>query len=184
MIEVAFGASLRAATPPGPARGLEDALWHLVTALLLVLPARRRTLLWLVPLLSLAIDVDHAFGSLLPTVVGRQAHSLVFLAVVSVVLGHRWGSTGTFLGAGAVLSHLAVDGGSFPIIVPLSTSVVEAPLAFQLLGVGLAEASFFLATRDARDALRLRYAIPLVAAGALVGGILAFAPGLISFNLS
>jgi hypothetical protein len=183
-LEVAFGSTLRAATPPGPAHGIEDALWHLATALALVVPARRRTLLWIAPLMSLAVDVDHAFGSLLPTVVGRQAHSFVFLVVASVVLGHRSGATGALLGAGALLSHMAVDGGAFPILVPLSTAAVAAPLGLQLLGVATAELCFFLSTRSAKEALRLEYLVPLVTAGALVGGILAFAPGLIAFNLS
>lgn len=97
-----------------------DALWHLGTGLLLALPSRDRRLYVLAPVLSLGLDVDHVFGLLVPAAVSRPSHSLLFVAV-GFLLALVWkGRTPALALAGAVLTHFAVDGGSLPLLDPVS----------------------------------------------------------------
>ncbi|HKS59447.1 MAG TPA: hypothetical protein VJS68_01560, partial [Thermoplasmata archaeon] len=71
--------------PPAPS-SLRDALWHLLTTFLLVLPTRDRRAFALAPLFSLGLDIDHIFGAYLPGPFSRMAHDLFFIAGAAAVL--------------------------------------------------------------------------------------------------
>ena len=107
-----------AASHPGQADAV-DAVWHLATGLLVAIPARDRRLYLLAPALSLGLDVDHVFGLVVPAAVSRPSHTLLFVAlavVVALAWKGRWMAFGV---GGAVLTHLAVDGGSLPLLAPV-----------------------------------------------------------------
>jgi hypothetical protein len=182
LLELGAGDTLVTGNLPGPTHSVEDALWHLGTGFLLALPARRRVLLWLGPLLALGIDADHVFGGLFPTVVYRGSHSLVFLVVVVVVLYRFSGPAGAGLGAGGFLVHLAVDGGAFPLFAPLSIAAFPLPLGLQVIGVGLSALCTFLAVNPWRELTKRSRWLPMIACAGALAVVLATVAAISSFN--
>ena len=150
-VEVALGHPLQAATPPGISHSLVDAIWHLGTALVLAIPARRWVAVWLAPVLALGLDVDHVFGDVLPTVTGRTAHDLLFVLLVAGLLYWLQGRSASLFAAGAVLAHIGVDGGGFPLFGPATPSFFSPPLAILITFIGAASALCFVAARPAKE---------------------------------
>jgi hypothetical protein len=144
-IELALGDQLASPHPLGPGASSTDAVWHLATAFVLVLPVRRRVAIWLAPFLALGLDIDHIYGSYLPTVIGRPAHALLFAVVVALVLFALRGRPAALLGVGAVVAHVAVDGGSFPFLVPITPAFYPLPFSAEVLLVVVAALLFFTA---------------------------------------
>ncbi len=153
-VEVLLGHPLLNAATPGFSHSLADALWHVVSALAIALPARRWATVWLAPVLALGLDVDHLFGGILPTVTMRTAHSLVFLLLVSAILYIAQGRSAAFLAAGAVLVHIGVDGGSFPFFGPFTVASYGLPFVGSVVFVAAAAGLFFLAGREPSEATR------------------------------
>ena len=153
-IELALGDPLATGRSPAVTRSLEDAAWHLVTGLAIALPTRRRALILMTPLFALVIDVDHVFGSLSPTVVGREAHDVFFVLLLAVVLGWRSGRAWTQVALGATFVHLGVDGGAFPLLAPVMTQTWGLPFAVALVLILAAAALVGLADRAPRQFLR------------------------------
>ncbi|MDE1822082.1 MAG: hypothetical protein KGJ23_10245 [Euryarchaeota archaeon] len=122
-----------------------DAFWHLGTGFLLALPARDRRLLFLAPVLSLGLDIDHAFGLLLPASVPRPDHALLFILLITVVAALWKGRLPALATAGAIATHLAVDGGDFPLLDPVTMARWPFPLWASALALALAGALFLLA---------------------------------------
>ncbi len=180
-IEVLLGHPLVAAQTPGISHSLLDALWHLATAFVLALPARRWVHLWLAPVLALGIDLDHLFGGILPTVTGRTAHDLLFLVVISLLIYQVQGRSAALLATGAVLAHLAVDGGEFPLLGPFSATSYAIPLAASFAMLVVAALLFFLAGREARELRRPTYVASVLAAAVLVGLVFAYLPAVAAF---
>lgn len=118
---------------PDAAPNLLDALWHVVTGLLLAWPLRDRRALVLLPALTLLLDVDHLFGALWPVAVPRPAHDLLFFALVSALLAGLLGARAAGLALGASLLHVAVDGGSFPLLAPVQVGAYGLSLGGELL---------------------------------------------------
>lgn len=166
-LEVAVGDTLVAARSPGVSHSFEDAFWHLGTGLALALPARRWSAAWMASLMTLGLDVDHIFGDLLPTVVGRTDHCLVFLVGSSLVLYALQGRTGALLAAGAVTAHISLDGGAFPLLAPASTTSYPLPFVVTVIGAAAAAACFALAFRSPEEVARPRSMILIGAVVAL-----------------
>lgn len=160
---------------PEPGASFVDALWHLGTAFLLALPTRQRWAIALAPSLALGLDIDHLFGSIFPTVVTRQAHALLFVVLVGLALYAVRGRAAGGIASGAVLAHIGVDGGSFPLLAPFSTAFYPLNLGEQGVFLVVAAALFLLGVRTAREAASRRYALPFVAALASMGVLLALA---------
>jgi hypothetical protein len=76
---------------------LLDAGWHAATGFVMVLPARNLRLCLFGPVLATEIDIDHLYGSFLPTEVGRPAHNVLFLLLVVAFLAWVAGRTGALL---------------------------------------------------------------------------------------
>lgn len=114
---------------------LRDAGWHALTGLILAIPTRNLRLYLLGPVLTTEIDVDHVFGTIFATDTVRPAHNLFFLVLLVVVLFACYGRSAALLGAGGFLGHIALDGGAFPFLAPITLTkwplpfVAEAALA-------------------------------------------------------
>jgi hypothetical protein len=153
-IEVSVGDPLVPARSPGASHSFEDACWHLGTGLALALPARRWTAAWMGAIMTLGLDTDHVFGDVLPTVLGRTDHCVVFLAGAAMVLYLLQGRTSGLLAAGAITAHISLDGGSFALLAPVSTTEYAFPLWATAVGVFAAALCFYLAFRPARGLRR------------------------------
>lgn len=105
-----------------------DAGWHALTGLILALPTRNLRLYVLGPLLTTEIDIDHLFGTFLPSDGVRPAHDLFFLVLLVVVLFLSYGRSAAYLGAGGFLAHIALDGGKFPFLSPITLTQWPLPL--------------------------------------------------------
>ena len=180
-VEVALGQPLSSAETPGYSHSLLDAAWHLATAFVLVLPARRYVGLWLAPTLALGLDVDHLFGGVLPTVTYRTAHDLLFVVIIGALLYWTQGRSAAFFASGAVLAHIAVDGGAFPLWGPLSVAYITPPLAALLVLLVAGSVLFFLAGREVRELWSSRSLLSVGVACAAIGLLLAFIPQLSTF---
>jgi len=183
-VELALGNPLAPTQSPAAARNLADALWHLGTAFLLVLPVRHRMLATFTPLLALGLDADHLFGIVAPTVVHREAHDLVFLLLVGVGLAWWLGRAGAFAAVAAALAHIAVDGGSFPLFAPASLAAFSLSWPESLALLAVSAVMLFVAVRPASELRRPGYVVPLALAALLVAALLALVPGVGIFNLS
>lgn len=171
-VEVLLGGTVLAPVRPGAGASGVDALWHLGTAFVLALPTRHRWAVLLAPALALGLDIDHLFGAVFPTVVTRQAHALLFVVLVGLALYALRGRTAGLLAAGAVLAHIGVDGGSFPLFAPLSTAFFPLDLAGQVVFVAAAAILFFVSVRPWKDALAPRDALPIAGVVAALAVIL------------
>jgi hypothetical protein len=167
---------------PAVDRSVDDALWHLATGLILALPLRRRAMLLFGPLLAVSIDVDHAFGGLLPAVAGRQAHSLFFLPLVTLVLYRFAGRAGASLGAGAFLVHLGVDGGTFPLLAPATIARYGLPLPLAIAFVATAGLLYFASVHSLRDLRRPGCLLPVLGGIVAIALLLVLVPGIGTFN--
>lgn len=165
--EVGLGDPLVLARSPGNLRSIEDAAWHLGTGLALALPARRWSAAAMASLMTLGLDGDHIFGDLLPTVIGRTDHCLVFLVAAPFVLYALQGRTAALLGAGAVLAHLSLDGGAFPLFAPVSVATYAFPLAVTAVGAVAAALLFSLAFRPRRVVLSTRSLLAIAVVSAV-----------------
>ncbi len=182
VVELAVGDPLASRHPGSLYYSVADAVWHLATGLALALPTRKRALIVTMPFLSLAIDVDHVFGAALPSVVGRESHDLFFLALVTAVLWRFLGRTPALLGAAATLLHLGVDGGSFPLLAPITTSVWPFPAGVAIASIALSALLVASTQRSLRELARPREALPLVVAVAAIVVVGAFVPWVRVFN--
>ena len=156
-VELLFGHTLAAGRGGDPVRLVADAAWHFATGVVLALPTRRRGLVLALPLMTLGIDVDHLFGGLLPTVIGRESHSLLFLVVVVAVLYRVFGRDMALLGASATLLHLGVDGGGFPLLAPVTTAAWPLSFPVAVAAIVVAAALVGLAARRLAEMLRPDY---------------------------
>ncbi len=181
-IAVGLGDPLLSGQVPSSGKSGLDAIWHLLTAFVLVLPLRRRLAYLLAPVLSLGIDIDHIFGSFLPYVVGREAHDVFFLVLVSLFLYAVEGRPAALLGAGAVVTHIAVDGGSFPFFAPVSIAQYPLPFPAAVLLLVVAALLFHLAYRPVDELRQPRIALPIAGVIAAVSVAVLFFPLLYSFN--
>jgi len=164
VVELALGDPFSTGRSPGVSRSFEDAAWHLVTGLAIAVPTRRRALIVLTPVFALAIDVDHVFGSLLPTVVPREAHDLFFLVAIALVFLPLAGRAWTQLAIGATLVHLGADGGSFPLLAPVTTQSWAFPFAVAVVTIVAAALLVGLSGRTPRELVRPAYLVPTAAA--------------------
>lgn len=183
-IEVATGHPLQMARAPSASPSLDDALWHIGTAFLLVLPLRNRVALWIAPVLALGFDVDHIFGTVLPTIDGRTAHNVFFVLLLAFVLYRLQGRSPALVGAGVVVAHLAVDGGSFPWFGPLSTTDYPLPLPLALALLAAASAIMALGVRPVREILTARTLLPIALSCTVIGGVLALVPFVSTWSVS
>lgn len=181
-VAVALGHPLLAGQIPGGGKSGLDALWHLLTAFVLVLPLRNRLAAVLAPALSLGIDIDHLFGSVFPYVVGREAHDVFFLVLVSLFVAALEGRSAGLLTAGAVVTHIGVDGGVFPFFAPATLTLYPLDYPVEVALVALAAVLFFLAYRSPRDLLRPRTGLPVAGAVAVIAVAMIFFPYLFTFN--
>lgn len=171
-IELALGDRLLAHHPSETDKNAADAVWHVATAFVIALPTRRLAAWVATPALALAFDVDHVFGGLLPTVVIRSAHDVFFVAILALAMTALRGPTGALLSVGAVVEHLAVDGGGFPLFAPLSTATYVFPFALQAGLIGIGAILVFLAVRPPRELGYPQGLVPVVAAaGGLAAGM-------------
>lgn len=182
LVALALGDPLLAGQVPGGGKSLLDAFWHLATAFVLVLPLRRRLAWVLAPALSLGIDVDHLFGSVLPYVVGRPAHDLFFAVLVTLFLYALEGRPAALLTAGAVTTHVAVDGGLFPFLSPATLALYPLPYPAEAALVAVAAVLFLLAFHEPRELLRKRLAVPAAVGVLVIAVALLFAPMILTFN--
>lgn len=182
-IESAIGLPLKLDDGPAVASNLRDAVWHLATAFLLVLPLGERRLLVLGPLLSLGLDIDHVFGTYLPEPFARMAHNVIFLALATLALFFFLGRYAAFASAAAILTHLAVDGGDFPLFAPFTAARFSLPYPVELGLVAAATLLFFLAVRPIGDLVKPRWVVPPAAAAVVLAVVLALlAPGFSAFT--
>jgi hypothetical protein len=159
--------------PPGLSTSLVDALWHVGTAALLALAARDRVVLVVAPVLSLGLDIDHLFGTVFPTVLPRSAHDLFLIGALGLVIYFLRGRPSAFVAAGAILVHIGVDGGGFPLLSPVTTTFYTLDLPLQIILVAGAGLLFALAVRPLR-ALRARENwLPLVVVVVVLSSIVA-----------
>jgi hypothetical protein len=180
-IEVGLGQPLVDARTPGTSHSLEDAVWHLTAGFVLALAVARRTALWLAPVLSLGLDADHIFGAILPTVTGRTSHSLLCIAAVSLILYALQGRTGALLAGGAVVGHIAVDGGTFPLLGPASTALYPVPLVVSAVLLVAVAATFVLAFRPSSELVRARTLSTIVISTAILLVAMQFLPTVSTF---
>lgn len=145
-------------SPPGGLADFEDGLWHLGTTALLALPTRRPKLIAGAALLSLGFDADHLPGYFGFAVVARPDHNLVFFVVAAGVMFAWQGAAGGFAAAGAILSHIGLDGGKFPLASPLTPHLFGLTFATQVLFIAIGGLLIFLAARSPRELLRPRTA--------------------------
>ena len=181
-LELAAGYPLHASHVPGTNRSVEDALWHVGTAFVLALPARRLWLAVVGPALALGIDVDHVFGAVLPTVLDRQAHDLFFLILIGLLLYYLEGRSAALSSAGAILAHVAVDGGRFPFFAPVSVATYPLALWESVVLLTLGAGLFFLSVKHLRDLRAPTNGLALVAVVAGVSIALAAVPAVAMFN--
>ncbi|MCI4317976.1 MAG: hypothetical protein L3J96_05500 [Thermoplasmata archaeon] len=172
-VELLLGGSLLTPHTPRPSPSIADALWHLGTAFLLVLPTRHRVAIALAPALALGLDFDHLFGSVFPAVVGRQAHALLFVVLIGVALYLLRGRPAALLAAGAVLAHIGVDGGGFPLFSPASTALTGLTGVEQVAFCGVGALLFLAAVTPNSEIPRPRTWVPLVAVVAVLAVVLA-----------
>ncbi len=175
LTEILLGATPLSPHLPPSSASLADALWHLATAFLLALPTRHRWAIALAQALALGLDIDHLFGSFFPTVVTRQAHAFLFVAMVGVALYVVRGRPSGLLASGAVLAHIGVDGGTFPLFAPLSTTFFPLTLAEQIAFLAVAAFLFVLSMRSYREIVSRRFGLPLIAAIVTMSAILVVA---------
>ncbi len=180
-VEVLQGWPLIAPATPGFSHSLADALWHLLSALAIALPARRWAVAWLGPVLALGLDVDHLFGGILPTVTMRTAHDLLLVVLLAAALYWVQGRSAGFLAAGAILAHIAVDGGAFPLLGPFTVATFVLPFAASVVLFVAAAVLFFLAGREARELLRPFPLLLVAIACAVALSAFAYLPLLSSF---
>jgi hypothetical protein len=175
-IELLLGDRLRAGTPPGASFGLLDGLWHLATGFIAALPARQRTLLWAAPAMSLGLDIDHLFGSYLPTVLIRPAHNLFLIAILAVVLYVGAGRFGMSAAVAAVLVHIGVDGGTFPLFAPASLTMYPLAYPVQLALIVAAVLLYFLSVRPLGRLKDRRAVLSVVVSVGVLAVLLALIP--------
>jgi hypothetical protein len=182
-VEAALGHPLYVGGVPAVTPGFVDAIWHLVMALLLVLPARERKLLVLGPALSLGLDVDHLFGAFLPTPFPRVAHNVFFFALATGFLARTAGRYAGLSALGALLTHVAVDGGGFPFLAPIVTTPFGLPFGVSVFLVGVSAVAFCLAASPL-GTLRSPARLLWLAGAITVAGLLLWwaAPGFQSFT--
>lgn len=182
-LEAAMGLTLRTGGGLASPGNYLDAIWHLATALVIAAPLRNRRLLLLLPLLSLGLDVDHVFGAYLPAPFPREAHDIVFLLIASAAL---YAIAGRFLAgasASAWITHVAVDGGAFPLLAPFASTAYVLPFPAVVFGIALAAAVAFAAARPIRAATDAREAVPIIVTVAALAVTLYFvAPGFRGFT--
>ncbi|MCI4331491.1 MAG: hypothetical protein L3K19_06560 [Thermoplasmata archaeon] len=150
-VELALGDRLLAHRSPDTSKNAADALWHVATALVIALPSRRVYVWVAAPAFALALDVDHLFGAVLPTVVIRSAHDVFFIGLFGVVLLIGFGRPAALVAVGAVLEHIAVDGGGFPLFAPITTTYYVLPFPAQVALIGGAAFLLFAALRPVRE---------------------------------
>ncbi len=183
LVEPLLGVPLHAPHQFQGAASTIDTLWHLATAFVLVLPTRNRLLWVLGPLLALGLDVDHLFGGVLATPFPRLAHDLIFAAALGAALFVLLGRAAGLLGPAALLAHVAVDGGGFPLVAPFSP--VEFTLGYpaQVALVIVAGLLFYVALRSPVELRRPRPLLGWVAAVAALCLVLFFVgPGFVPFT--
>lgn len=132
---------------------LLDGAWHAGIGLLLVLPARDIRLALFGPVLATEIDLDHVYGAYLPTEVGRPAHNLFFLLLLTYAAGVVIGRSGVWLVAAGWLGHLSVDGGGFPLLAPFARTSWPLPYALEV-AMGAGAALLFFGARHPWSELR------------------------------
>ena len=162
---------------------LEDALWHLGTAAILAFAAGRRTSYWAAPVMALGIDLDH-LGALWGWVgLHRPAHDLVFLVVATLVLYRLVGRPAALTAAGALLEHLAVDGGTFPLLSPFSRSYYALSYGLEIALLVAAGVLLMVAVRPLRAISTPRWGVRLLLTVGVLALLLAFAqPWIQGFN--
>jgi hypothetical protein len=173
-IERALGDPLLQHRSPDTDKNAADAVWHVATALVLALPTRRRLAWVLTPLFALGFDVDHVFGGVLPTVVIRSAHDVFFLAVLAVGMGLIGGRPALCLAVGAVVEHLAVDGGGFPLLAPATTAYFVLPFAAQAVMIGVAGVLIFVAFRAPSELKEPSQGAPVAGAAIALAAVVWF----------
>jgi hypothetical protein len=167
-IELRLGNALHGAHLPGTIFSANDAVWHLSTVLVLALAARRRVALWVAPVMSLGLDVDHVYGSFIGTVTGRSAHDVFFVALVALLLFAVRGRPAALMGVAAAMGHIAVDGATFPFFGPVTTNAWALPFPVEIALVGLAAVLLILAFHPVRAFRDHRIWIPLLVATTVV----------------
>jgi hypothetical protein len=169
-----FGAPLGSAAPAAANSSISDALWHLGTAVLLALGAWNRTTLWVAPLMALGLDVDHLPGVLGLAAMHRPAHDLVFVVVAVVLLYVVVGRAAALTAGGAVLAHIAVDGGSFPLFSPLTTTRFLLPFPAEVVLALSAALLFYVAVRSAGSLRSPRNAARVAGVTLVVAAVIYF----------
>jgi hypothetical protein len=149
-LDILRGSASTEIFPLGAGPALLDALWHLGSAALLTLAAQDRRVTLLAPPLALLLDLDHIFGYFVPTALGRPDHDLVFAVLVMVLLAWRFGRFPGAVAGTAILAHMAVDGGDFPLFAPLTWSRWSFPFPLQVALCVVVVAGFVLAVQAPR----------------------------------
>jgi hypothetical protein len=170
--ELALGLPLEPTRSAATPANYLDIPWHLGTGALIALPVARRKLYLTLPALSIGLDFDHLFGSVFPAPFGREAHDLFFAALAIGVFYAGGGRYAAGVVGAAWLTHVSVDGGSFPLIAPWSAHSFSLPYAVEVAGIGLALLFATLSVRTFRELSQARLVIPLLLAGAGVAVLL------------
>lgn len=176
LVEIALGYSSRAPSAPSQSFALLDGLWHVATAFVIALPARRRLYLWFAPAIGLGVDIDHLFGATFPTVVLRPAHDLFFVMILTAAMFALFGRFAALSTAGLFVQHIGVDGGLFPFFAPATPTAFPLSYAEQLGLVVAGALLVFLATRSPRDLRSPRAVVSLAASVGVLAGLLALIP--------
>jgi hypothetical protein len=182
-LEAALGLPLSRGGNVASTGNYRDAFWHLATGLAIAIPMRNRWLYALLPMFSLGLDVDHLFGSVLPTPFPREAHDLLFLVLSSALLLVAGGRFLAGTAAAGWITHIAVDGGTFPFLAPFSSDRFALPYPVAVVAIALAGLVAFLAVRPVRALRDPRQLVPLAVTVALLALLLYWvAPGFNSFT--
>lgn len=176
-VERALGDPILTGRLPGGSKSLGDALWHLFTGFLVAIPMRRRLMLLVGPLLALGIDADHIFGTVLPTVVDREAHNLLFLVALGVILAVVRNRSAAAAAVGFATLHIGVDGGAFPLLAPFTTATWGLPYPVAAALIAGAALLAFAAVRPVSELRRPSIGIPWVVAVAVLVLLVPVVPG-------
>lgn len=176
-IEIALGDPVISNHLPGSTKSFYDALWHLFTGFAIALPLRNRIFLVVAPLLALGVDFDHVYGGVLPTVVYRESHNLLFLVLIAAVLAYGTGRFATLAVPGGLMLHIGVDGGAFPFFAPVTTQTFGLTFSEGSVFVVAGATLLFLSVRPARDLLRPRFVVPWILAIVVVIALIPVIPG-------